>query len=125
MSVCSTIGQPALRNSIQPVFKNRKVSAVVRVVVNVHPDYFLIVNAAGALHWGINYAKPSDYLRRVLPNWEEPPKHMDLATFDTTVKVGNTTLIDNGFLMALRSPQVVAAASRYGDPVELLEAFVE
>ncbi len=82
-------------------------------------------NAAGALHWGINYATPSNYLRRVLPNWEEPPKHMDLATFDTTVKVGNTTLIDNGFLMALRSPEVVAAASRYGDPVELLEAFVE
>lgn len=82
-------------------------------------------NAAGALHWGINYDKPSEYLRRVIPNWEEPPKHMDLVTFDTTVKVGNTTLIDNGFLMALRSPDVIAAASRYGDPVEMLEAFVE
>ena len=82
-------------------------------------------NAAGALHWGINYAQPSEYLRRVLPNWEEPPKHMDLITFDTTVKVGNTTMIDNGFLTALRSPQVVEAARRYGDPVELLESFVE
>ena len=61
----------------------------------------------------------------MIPNWEEPPKHMDLITFDTTVKVGNTTLIDNGFLMALRSPEVVAAASRYGDPIEMLEAFVE
>ena len=34
-------------------------------------------------------------------------------------------LIDNGFLTALRDPEVVAAASRYGDPVELLETFVE
>ncbi len=82
-------------------------------------------NSAGALHWGINYATPSNYLRRVVPNWEEPPLHMDLATFDTTVKLGNTTLIDNGFLMALRAPEVVAAARRYGDPVELLESFVE
>ena len=82
-------------------------------------------NAAGALHWGINYATPSNYIRRVMPNWEEPPKHMDLVTLDSTVKVGNRTMIDNGFLMALRAPQVVEMASRYGDPVELLEAFVE
>jgi len=34
-------------------------------------------------------------------------------------------LIDNGFLMALRDPKVVEEASRYGDPVELLETFVE
>lgn len=82
-------------------------------------------NSAGALHWGINYTKPSAYLRRVIPNWEEPPLHMDLVAFDTTVTAGNTTLIDNGFLMALREPEVVEAASRYGDPVELLEGFVE
>jgi len=82
-------------------------------------------NAAGALHWGINYRKRSDYLRRTIPHWEEPPTHMDLATFDTTVKAGNTTLIDNGFLMALRDPGVVAEAARYGDPVDLLEGFVE
>jgi hypothetical protein len=42
-----------------------------------------------------------------------------------TVKLGNTTLIDNGFLMALRDPKVVEAASKHGDPIELLEAFVE
>ena len=42
-----------------------------------------------------------------------------------TVKAGGTTLIDNGFLMALRDPQVVEMARRYGDPVELLETFVE
>jgi len=39
--------------------------------------------------------------------------------------VGDVTLIDNGFLMALKSPSVVEQASRYGDPVEMLEAFVE
>jgi hypothetical protein len=82
-------------------------------------------NSAGALHWGVNYTNPSSYLRRTVPNWEEPPLHQDLATFDTTVKLGNTTLIDNGFLMALRAPQVVEAARRYGDPMELLESFVE
>ncbi|MQA66225.1 MAG: hypothetical protein GEU76_10050 [Alphaproteobacteria bacterium] len=82
-------------------------------------------NSAGALHWGVNYAKPSSYLRRTVPNWEEPPLHQDLATFDTTVKLGNVPLIDNGFLMALRAPRVVEAARRYGDPVDLLESFVE
>jgi hypothetical protein len=82
-------------------------------------------NAAGALHWGINYAKRSDYLRRTIPHWEEPPTHMDLTTFDTTVKAGNATLIDGGFLMALRAPNVVAEAACYGDPVDLLEGFVE
>jgi hypothetical protein len=45
--------------------------------------------------------------------------------FDMTVKLGNLTMIDNGFLMALRDPQVVSEASKYGDPVELLESFVE
>jgi hypothetical protein len=82
-------------------------------------------NAAGALHWGINYANPSHYLRRTIPNWEEPPKHMDLITFDTTVTLGDVTLIDNGFLMALKSADVIEAAQTYGDPVDLLEAFVE
>ena len=42
-----------------------------------------------------------------------------------TVKLGSTTLIDNGFLTALRDPQVVREATRYGDPVDLLENFVE
>ena len=82
-------------------------------------------NSAGALHWGINYTTPSNHMRRVVPNWEEPPLHQDLVTFDTTVTLGNVTLIDNGFLMALKSDAVVEAAAHYGDPVELLEGFVE
>jgi hypothetical protein len=48
---------------------------------------------------------------------------MDLVTFDSTVTAGNATLIDNGFLSALRAPAVVAMAQRYGDPVDLLESW--
>jgi hypothetical protein len=42
-----------------------------------------------------------------------------------TVKAGDVTLIDNGFLTSLRDPQVVEMASRFGNPKELLETFVE
>ncbi len=82
-------------------------------------------NSPGALHFGTDSNKPSDYLMRTVPHWEEPHIHQACVIFDATVKAGNTTLIDNGFLMSLRDPQVIAAAERYGDPVELLEAFVE
>jgi hypothetical protein len=58
-----------------------------------------------------------------MPYWEEPHVHMDMVTFDTTVTAGNRTVIDKGLLMALRDPQVVALAERYGDPVDLLENF--
>src|SRR5690606_3981361 len=81
-------------------------------------------NAPGALHFGIELAKPSDYLRKVVPDWEEPPVHQDLIVFDATVKAGANTVIDEGFLLALRDPAVVELASKYGDPVELLEATV-
>ena len=82
-------------------------------------------NAPGALHFGTDSAKPSAFMARRVPKWEEPHTHQDCVVFDMTVKVGNTTLIDNGFLMALRDPEVIEAARRYGDPVELLETFVE
>ena len=82
-------------------------------------------NSPGALHFGTDGNRPSEYLRRKIPNWEEPHVHQDCVIFDATVKAGNTTLIDNGFLMSLRDPQVVAAASRYGDPIDLLESFVQ
>jgi len=64
-------------------------------------------------------------MHRQVPRWEEPHTHQDCVVFDMTVKAGDATLIDNGFLMALRDPQVVKEASKYGDPVELLESFVE
>lgn len=80
-------------------------------------------NSPGALHFGINALKPSDYLRRVMPNWEEPHIHMDLVSYDCTVTAGNQTMIDAGYLSSLRDPAVLALAEQYGDPVELLEAF--
>ncbi|HEU0071762.1 MAG TPA: hypothetical protein VFS04_10725 [Alphaproteobacteria bacterium] len=82
-------------------------------------------NAAGCLHFGTDSNRPSEYMQRVVPYWEEPHIHQDCVIFDATVKAGNTTLIDNGFLTSLRDPKVVEMASKYGDPVELLEAFVE
>lgn len=80
-------------------------------------------NSPGALHYGIELAKPCTYIKKVMPNWEEPPIHMDLVAFDSTVVAGNSLLIDNGFLMALLDPQVVAMASRFGDAVDLLEGW--
>jgi hypothetical protein len=80
-------------------------------------------NSPGALHFGINGLKPSEHSRRVMPNWEEPHIHMDLVTFDSTVTAGNRTVIEQGFLKSLRDPEVIAAAERYGDPIELLESF--
>ncbi|MFH5926222.1 hypothetical protein [Roseomonas xinghualingensis] len=80
-------------------------------------------NSPGALHFGINALKPSEYLRRVMPNWEEPHIHMDLVTYDSTVMAGNRTLVEDGYLMSLRDPAVRSMAETYGDPVELLEAY--
>lgn len=80
-------------------------------------------NSPGALHFGINALQPSEYLRRVMPNWEEPHIHMDLVTYDSTVVAGNRTLVEDGYLASLRDPAVVAMAEQYGDPLELLEGY--
>jgi hypothetical protein len=80
-------------------------------------------NSPGALHYGIELAKPCNYIKKVMPNWEEPPIHMDLVALDSTVVAGNRVLIEDGFLVALRDPDVIAAASRFGDPVDLLEGW--
>lgn len=90
-----------------------------------HTIYPAGSNSPGALHYGIDLAKPCDYIRRVMPEWEEPPIHMDLVSFDTTVTAGNTPLIEDGFLCALRDASVVEMAKRFGDPVDLLEAWPE
>jgi len=87
-----------------------------------HTAYPAGSNAPGALHFGIDLAKPADYIRRVMPQWEEPPVHVDLVTLDATVSAGENKLVERGFLTALKHPQVVEAASRYGDPIELLES---
>ena len=86
-----------------------------------HTIYPAGSNAPGALHFGVDLAKPSDYIMQVMPQWEEPPVHMDLVCLDTTVTVDGVLLIEGGFLSALRDEAVIAAAAKYGNPVELLE----
>jgi hypothetical protein len=88
-----------------------------------HQIYPAGSNSPGALHFGIDLAKPSDYIKKKMPNWEEPPVHMDIVTFDSNVDAGSGRLVTEGFLEALRDPSVIAMASRYGDPVELLENY--
>jgi len=88
-----------------------------------HQIYPAGSNSPGALHFGIDLTKPSSYIRKMMPNWEEPPIHMDLVTFDSTVEAGGARLVTDGFLEALRDSEVVAMAARYGDPVDLLESW--
>jgi hypothetical protein len=90
-----------------------------------HTIYPAGSNAPGALHFGIDLVKPADYIRKTMPDWEEPPVHVDLVMLDATVKAGENLLIDQGFLCALRDPEVIALAERFGDPVALLEAGVD
>ena len=89
-----------------------------------HTIYPAGSNAPGALHFGVDLAKPSDYIMQVMPQWEEPPVHMDLVCLDSTVTVDGVLLIEGGFLSALRDEAVIAAAAKYGNPVELLETPV-
>ena len=89
-----------------------------------HTIYPAGSNAPGALHFGIDLAQPSDYILRTMPQWEEPPIHMDLVCLDSTVTVDGVPLIEAGFLSALRDANVRSAASRYGNPVELLETTI-
>ena len=89
-----------------------------------HTIYPAGSNAPGALHFGIDLAKPSEYILRTMPQWEEPPVHMDLVTLDSTVQVDGQSLIDAGFLTALRDPAVRAAAEKFGNPIELLETAI-
>lgn len=88
-----------------------------------HQIYPAGSNSPGALHFGIDLVKPSSYIKKKMPHWEEPPIHMDLVTFDSTLDAGGARLITDGFLEALRDPAVVEMASRYGDPVDLLESW--
>jgi hypothetical protein len=79
-----------------------------------HQIYPAGSNSPGALHFGIDLLKPSAYIKKVMPNWEEPPVHMDLVTFDSNVDAGRGRLVTDGFLEALRDESVVAMAARYG-----------
>jgi hypothetical protein len=89
-----------------------------------HTIYPAGSNALGALHFGIDLTKPNAYIRRVMPDWEEPPVHMNLVMLDMTVHAGETMLIDRGFLCALKDNSVVDLANQYGDAIDLLEGQV-
>ncbi|KAA3621263.1 MAG: hypothetical protein DWQ08_14320, partial [Proteobacteria bacterium] len=78
-------------------------------------------NSPGVLHFGIDLERPSDYIRREMPEWEEPPIHMDLILFDSTVTAGDSVLVRDGYLTSLDDPEVREAARRFGDDVDLLE----
>jgi hypothetical protein len=90
-----------------------------------HTVYPAGSNSPGALHFGVDLAAPSAWIKKVMPNWEEPPVHQDLITFDTSVTVNDTPLLTRGFLDPLRDASVIDVARRYGDPTELLEAWPE
>jgi len=87
-----------------------------------HTIYPAGSNAPGALHFGIDLVKPSDWIRRNMPDWEEPPIHQDLVTLDSTVTAGDQLVIKDGFLCALLDLEVMQAAEAYGDPVSLLQS---
>ena len=82
-------------------------------------------NSPGALHFGIDLLHPSDYIKKTMPYWEEPPVHVDLITFDSTVDAGPNRLVTAGFLDALKDKAVIAMAERYGEPVDLLQNWPE
>ena len=78
-----------------------------------HQIYPAGSNSPGALHFGIDLTKPSDYIKKVMPNWEEPPVHMDIVTFDSTVDAGSGTARHR------RLPRGVARSRGRGDGVAL------
>ena len=80
-------------------------------------------NSPGALHFGTNGLKASEYLRRVRCRTGKSRTSTGHGRLRHDGQGRQPHLIDKGFLMALRDPQVVAAAERYGDPVDLLENF--
>jgi hypothetical protein len=90
-----------------------------------HQIYPAGPNSLGGLHFGIDLLEPDEYIRRTMPNWEEPPVHMDLVTFDSTVHAGKNILLDNGVPVAIDDEPIRNLAGQYGDPVDLLENWPE
>lgn len=78
-------------------------------------------NAPGSLHFGMDLTHEDEYIQKMLPKWPEPPVHMDLIVHDSTVHFNETLAIKDGLLQSLRDPEVQALASRYGNPITVLE----
>jgi hypothetical protein len=79
-------------------------------------------NAPGALHFGMDLDHEDDFIKRTLPDWPEPPVHMDVAIHDADVSINDKPIVANGRLLALDNAAVRTLASRYGDPVRLLDS---
>lgn len=77
-------------------------------------------NAPGSLHFGMDLDHEDDYVARAMPNWPEPPLHMDLVLHDATVRVNSVTLVQDGVLQSLHDPEVRKLAARYGDAAVVL-----
>lgn len=82
-------------------------------------------NSAGAIHVGLDLISGADYLDRVMPDWPEPPEHVDLVILDATVTINGEYVVEDGVLSVLRDAEIRKAASRYGSPAHLLEGWPE
>ena len=80
-------------------------------------------NSAGALHLGLDLPRPSAYLSGVLPDWPEPPEHVDAVLLDATVTINGAIVVDKGVLQATRDPEIRTATARYGRPEYLLDVL--
>ena len=91
-----------------------------------HPRYQIYPagsNSAGAIHIGLNLVKDADKIDMLMPDWPEPPEHIDLVFLDMTVTVNGQVALKDGRLAAIDDKEVRQAASRYGSPSYLLEQW--
>ncbi|HUY07054.1 MAG TPA: hypothetical protein VMU99_07340 [Acidimicrobiales bacterium] len=80
-------------------------------------------NSPGGIHFGMDLIKESRYIKEMMPDWPEPPVHMDLVDLDATITVNGATVVENGRLSALDDPKVRECAGRYGSPEYLLDSW--
>jgi len=80
-------------------------------------------NSPGGIHFGMDLVKESRYIKEMMPDWPEPPVHMDLVDLDATITVNGVTVVENGRLSALDDPKVRECAGRYGSPEYLLDSW--
>jgi len=80
-------------------------------------------NSPGGIHFGMDLVGESRYIKELMPDWPEPPVHMDLVDLDATITINGATVVDNGRLTALDDPRVRSLAGRYGSPEYLLDSW--
>ena len=80
-------------------------------------------NSPGGIHFGIDLVDESAYIKRLMPDWPEPPVHMDLVDLDATITISGEPVVIDGRLVALDDPDVRELAGRYGSPEHLLDSW--